>query len=113
MANEKITLQNLTSNLYRSSFKRDDFIILFGKLRPDTRRKEALTLLKGYERSRNNVQSFLNKNIFSSKLSFLQNKENKVLFPEYVARTLVQAMVEYPCIQISNSCKNSYRQQCL
>ena len=37
------------------------------------------------------------KNLFSSKVeAFYRTDENRVLFPEYVARTLVQAMTEYP-----------------
>ena len=40
------------------------------------------------------------KNIFSSKVeAFYRTDENKLLFPEYIARTLVQAMVQYPVFQ--------------
>jgi hypothetical protein len=38
-----------------------------------------------------------NKNISSSKVeAFYRTNENKILFPEYVARTLVQVMTEFP-----------------
>ena len=40
------------------------------------------------------------KNVFSSKVeAFYRTEENKVLFPEYIARTLVQSMTEFPIFQ--------------
>ena len=43
------------------------------------------------------TQAVPEKNIFSSKVeTFYRTNENKVLFPEYIARTLVKAMTEFP-----------------
>lgn len=43
------------------------------------------------------TQSIANKNIFSSKVeAFYRTNENKILFPEYVARTLVKEMNDFP-----------------
>jgi hypothetical protein len=40
------------------------------------------------------------KNIFSSTVeAFYRTDDNKLLFPEYIARTLVQAMTQYPAFQ--------------
>lgn len=46
------------------------------------------------------TQSILERNIFASQVdAFFRTEENKYLFPEYVARTLVQSMTEFPLYQ--------------
>ncbi len=98
MANEKITLQNLTSDLYQKAHGKEMTLSMF--LESQDPSPEG-TSLDAFERLMKEAgiltKSITDKNIFSSKVeAFYRTNENKVLFPEYVARTLVQAMTEYP-----------------
>jgi hypothetical protein len=97
----KIALNNLTSDLYRQAHSQGMTLsMLLEGLDPSSEG----TKLDAFERLMleagivtNNIPD---KNIFSSKVeAFYRTDENKLLFPEYIARTLVQAMVEYPVFQ--------------
>jgi hypothetical protein len=95
---DKITLATLNTDLYRQAHSQDMTLSMYlESLNPTTEggnldaferlMKEAGILTK-------NIPA---KNIFSSKVeAFYRTDANKILFPEYIARTLVQAMVEYP-----------------
>jgi len=97
----KITLSALNSDLYRDAHSKEMTLSMYlesldptpegGKLDAFERlMKEAGILTK----------SIPEKNIFSSKVeAFYRTNENKILFPEYVARTLVQSMTEFPILR--------------
>ena len=97
----KITLNSLTPDIYQRAHKEGMTLSMYletqdptpegGKLDSFQRlMKEAGILTK-------NIPS---QNLFSSTVeAFYRTEENKVLFPEYVARTLVQSMTEYPMYQ--------------
>ncbi len=98
MANEKITLNSLTSDLYKLAHSMG--MTLSSYLESLDPAQEG-GRLDAFERLMKEAgiltQSIPNKNLFASKVeAFYRTNENKVLFPEFVARTLVQSMQEFP-----------------
>lgn len=94
----KIILSALNSDLYKQAHSQDMTLSMYlesldpsadgGKLDAFERLMKEAGIL---------TRNICDKNIFSSKVdAFYRTNENKVLFPEYVARTLVQAMTEFP-----------------
>lgn len=93
-----ITLANLNTDLYKQAHAQDMTLSTF--LETQNPAPEG-SELDAFERLMKEAgiltKSISDKNIFSSKVeAFYRTNENKVLFPEYVARTLVQAMTEFP-----------------
>lgn len=91
-------LSQLNSDLYKQAHSKDMTLSMFLETQDPT--PEGCSL-DAFERLMKEAgiltKNIPEKNIFSSKVeAFYRTSENKVLFPEYVARTLVQAMTEYP-----------------
>lgn len=94
----KITLQNLTSALYAQAHSQDMTLSMFLESQDPTPQGESLDAFERLMKEANILTKAVpSKNLFSSKVeSFYRTNENKILFPEYISRTLVQAMTEYP-----------------
>lgn len=94
----KIALNNLTSDLYREAHSKEMTLSMFLESQDPTPEGEKLDAFERLMKEAGIVTKNLpEKNLFSSKVeAFYRTDENRVLFPEYVARTLVQAMTEYP-----------------
>lgn len=95
---EAITLSNLTDELYQRAHS--EGITLSSYLEQNNPSEEGSSL-DAFERLMKEAgivtKSLPEKNIFASKVEkFWRTNENKVLFPEYVARTLIQTMKEFP-----------------
>lgn len=93
-----IALSQLNSDLYRQAHAEEKTLSMFLEEQNPTPEGEKLD---AFQRLMKEAQILTNdvpeKNLFSSKVdAFYRTNENKVLFPEYVARTLVQAMTEFP-----------------
>ncbi len=93
-----IRLENLTSDLYRLAHSEEMTLSMY--LERENPSDEG-SQLDAFERLMKEAgivtQAVPERNIFSSKVeTFYRTNENKVLFPEYVARTLVQSMQEFP-----------------
>lgn len=97
----KFTLNNLTSDLYREAHSKEMTLSMFLESQDPTPEGESLDAFERLMKEAGIVTKNLpEKNLFSSKVeAFYRTNENKILFPEYVARTLVQAMVQYPVFQ--------------
>lgn len=97
----KIALAALNSDLYKQAHSMELTLSMYlERLDPST----DGTKLDAFERLMKEAQILTkdipSKNIFSSKVeAFYRTEENKVLFPEYIARTLVQSMTEFPIYQ--------------
>ena len=96
-----ITLEQLNSDLYRQAHAEEMTLSMF--LEKNNPSPEG-SKLDAFERLMKEAgiatRSIPEKNIFSSKVEqFYLTDGNKVLFPEYVARTLVQAMTEFPIMK--------------
>lgn len=96
-----ITLQNFNADLYKQAHAKGMTLSMFLELdnpTPDGERLDAFERLM--KEAGILTKSLPNKNLFSSTVeAFYRTNETKALFPEYVARTLVQAMTEYPMYQ--------------
>jgi hypothetical protein len=95
---DKITLATLNTDLYRQAHTQDMTLSMFLESlnpAPEGSNLDAFErLMKEAGILTRNIPA---KNIFSSKVeAFYRTDANKILFPEYIARTLVQAMVDYP-----------------
>ena len=95
---DKITLASLNRDLYRLAHSQDMTLSMYLESQnpaPEGSKLDAFErLLKEAGILTRNIPD---KNLFSSKVeAFYRTDENKILFPEYIARTLVHAMVEYP-----------------
>ena len=98
---EQITLANLTPEIYREAHSQGMTLSMFLEL---SNPKAEDSNLDAFEQLMKEAgiltKSMPNKNLFASSVeAFYRTDENKVLFPEYVARTLVQSMTEYPLYQ--------------
>lgn len=93
-----ITLNNLTSDLYRTAHSQEMTFSMYLETQNPTPEGSNLDAFERLMKEAGIVtQAMPERNIFSSKVeAFYRTSENKVLFPEYVARTLVQAMQEFP-----------------
>lgn len=98
MANEKITLQNLTSDLYREAHSKEMTLSSYLESLDPTQEGSNLDAFERLMKEAGILtKSIPEKNIFASKVeAFYRTNEIKTLFPEYVGRTLVQAMTQYP-----------------
>jgi len=94
----KFTLSNLTSDLYREAHSKEMTLSMFLESQDPTPEGEKLDAFERLMKEAGIVTKDLpEKNLFSSKVeAFYRTDGTKALFPEYVARTLVHAMTEYP-----------------
>lgn len=94
----KITLNNLTSDLYRIAHSQEMTLSMYLETQNPSEEGSSLDAFERLMKEAGIVtQAMPERNIFSSKVeAFYRTNENKVLFPEYVARTLVQSMKEFP-----------------
>jgi hypothetical protein len=94
----KFTLSNLTPDLYQQAHSQDMTLsMLLESLDPATEGSGLDAFERLMKEAGILTKTVRDKNIFSSKVdAFYRTNENKILFPEYVARTLVQAMTEFP-----------------
>jgi len=99
MAN--ITLQNLSMDLYRQAHSKEMTLSMYlESLDPSPEGSKLDAFERLMQEAGIVTRNIPEKNIFSSKVdAFYRTDENKLLFPEYIARTLVQAMVQYPVFQ--------------
>jgi hypothetical protein len=97
----KIALSNLTPDLYRQAHSEAMTLSMFLEGLDPSPEGSKLDAFERLMQEAGIVTSNIpEKNIFSSKVeAFYRTDENKLLFPEYIARTLVQAMVQYPVFQ--------------
>ena len=97
----KIALSNLTPDLYRQAHSEAMTLSMFLEGLDPSPEGGKLDAFERLMQEAGIVTSNIpEKNIFSSKVeAFYRTDENKLLFPEYIARTLVQAMVQYPVFQ--------------
>jgi len=95
---DRITLATLNSNMYRQAHEQNMTLSMFlESLDPTTEGSNLDAFERLMKEAGILTRNIPEKNIFSSKVeAFYRTDSNKILFPEYVARTLVQAMVEYP-----------------
>lgn len=94
----KFTLSSLTPDLYQQAHSQDMTLsMLLESLDPATEGSGLDAFERLMKEAGILTKTVRDKNIFSSKVdAFYRTNENKILFPEYVARTLVQAMTEFP-----------------
>lgn len=115
----KITLAQMNSDLYRQAHEQEMTLSMFLEMNDPTPEGGKLDAFERLMKEAGILtKNIPDKNIFSSKVeAFYRTNETKALFPEYVARTLVQAMTEYPVFQYlvaartpidSNTYKASY-----
>lgn len=95
---QRITLNNLTSDIYRDAHSQEMTLSMYLEgLNPTQEGSKLDAFERLMKEAGIMTQSVPERNIFSSKVqAFYRTNENKVLFPEYVARTLVEAMQEFP-----------------
>jgi len=93
-----ITLKNLTSDIYREAHSKEMTLSMYLESLDPTPEGCKLDAFERLMKEAGIVtQSVPEKNIFTSKVeAFYRTSENKLLFPEFVARTLVQSMQEFP-----------------
>ncbi len=94
----KIALSAMESNLYKQAHSQDMTLSMYLESLDPTIEGSKLDAFERLMKEAGILtRNIAEKNIFSSKVdAFYRTNENKVLFPEYVARTLVQAMTEFP-----------------
>ncbi len=97
----KIALSNLTPDLYRQAHSKEMTLsMLLESIDPSSEGSKLDAFERLMQEAGIVTRNIPEKNIFSSKVdAFYRTDENKLLFPEYIARTLVQAMVQYPVFQ--------------
>jgi hypothetical protein len=95
---DRITLNALSSDLYQKAHEQDMTLsMLLESLDPTPEGGKLDAFERLMKEAGILTKSVRDKNLFSSKVeAFYRTNESKILFPEYVARTLVQAMTEYP-----------------
>lgn len=93
-----ITLSQLTNDMYKQAHAEEKTLSMFLEERDPTPEGEKLDAFQRLmKEAKILVNDVPNKNLSSSKIeAFYRTNENKVLFPEYIARVLVQAMTEFP-----------------
>ena len=97
----KIALSALNSDLYRQAHEKIMTFSMFLESQDPTPEGSKLDAFERLMKEAGILtKNVLSKNLFSSKVdAFYRTDGNKVLFPEYVARTLVHAMTEFPIMQ--------------
>lgn len=94
----RIELSNLTSDIYREAHSQEMTLSMYLEMNDPSPEGSKLDAFGRLMKDANIItKSKPEQNIFSSKVeSFYRSSEDKVLFPEYVARTLVQSMQQFP-----------------
>lgn len=97
----KITLNNLTNDLYNKAHSKEMTLSMYLENQDPTPEGEKLDAFERLMKDAGILTKTVSeKNLFSSKVeAFYRTNENKVLFPEYIARTLVKAMSEFPLFE--------------
>ncbi len=97
----KFTLSNLTPDIYQQAHKQNMTLSMYLELSDPTPAGEKLDAFERLMKEAGILtKSIPARNLSSSTVdAFYRTNESKLLFPEYVARTLVQAMTEYPLYQ--------------
>lgn len=95
---DKIVLNSLTPDIYQKAHKEGMTLSMYLETQDPTPEGEKLDAFERLMKEAGILtKSIPSRNIFASTVeAFNRTSENKVLFPEYVARTLVHAMTEYP-----------------
>lgn len=98
---DKFTLSTLTPEVYQQAHKDGMTLSMMLELADPTPAGEKLDAFQRLMKEAGILtKSLPNRNLSASTIeAFNRTNENKVLFPEYVARTLVQSMTEYPMYQ--------------
>lgn len=97
----KIALSALNSDLYKLAHSQDMTLSMYLESQDPSSEGSKLDAFERLMKEAGILtRNIPEKNIFSSKVeAFYRTSENKVLFPEYVARTLVQSMTEFPIMK--------------
>lgn len=98
MNENKITLKDLDYSLYQKAHSKEMTLSSYLEELDPTPEGGKLDAFERLMKEAGIItQSIPEKNVFASKVdTFYRTDENKVLFPEYVARTLIQSMQEFP-----------------
>ena len=101
MTIEAIKLENLNMSLYDKAHSEGMSLSSYLELANSGEEKGSLDAFEALMKEANIIsQSIPAKNIEASAVeSFYRTNENKALFPEFIARTLVEAMTEFPVYQ--------------
>lgn len=93
-----LTLSMLHSGMYPEAHKREMTLSMYLESLSPTPEGSKLDAFERLMKEAGILTKNIHeKNVFSSKVdAFYRTDETKVLFPEYVARTFVQAMTEFP-----------------
>lgn len=94
----KITLQNLSIDTYRDAFAKGLTLSSYAEMldpSPEGSKIDAFGRLM--QEAGIVSRSMPERNIFSSQVeAFYRTNENKSLFPEFIARTLIKSMADFP-----------------
>jgi len=96
-----ITLEQLNTDMYKQAHsKRMTFSMFLEKENPAPEGSKLDAFERLMKEAGIVTRSIPEKNVFSSEVGeFYLTDGNKVLFPEYVSRTLVQSMTEFPILK--------------
>lgn len=95
-----ITLANFGPELYKQAHEKGMTLSMFLELESPTQAGEGLDAFERLMKEAGILtKSIPGKNLSSSKVEAFYRTDTSPLFPEYVARTLVHAMTEYPMYQ--------------
>ena len=96
----KITLADLNSDLYRKAQSEEMTLSMYLENIDPSEEGGLDTFERLMKEAGIVTKNMPERNIFSSKVeAFYRTSESKILFPEYVSRTLVHAMTQYPVFQ--------------
>jgi hypothetical protein len=97
----KIALAQLNGDLYKQAHSQEMTLSMLLESLDPTQPGDKLDAFERLMKEAGILtKNIPERNVFSSKVeAFYRTNENKILFPEYVSRTLVQAMVQYPVFQ--------------
>lgn len=95
---QAITLKDLNYNIYQKAHGNSQTLSSYLEELDPTPEGSSLDAFERLVREAGIItQSIPEKNVYSSKVeTFYRTDENKTLFPEYVARTLIKSMREFP-----------------
>lgn len=98
MANEKITLSNLSIETYREAFAKGLTLSSYLELSNPSPEGSSIDAFERLMKEAGIItQAIPEKNIYPSMgEAFLRTTENRALFPEYTSRTVVNRMREFP-----------------
>jgi len=96
----KLALNVLSSDMYRQAHELEMTLSMFMESQDPSPEGAKLDAFERLMKEAGIMKSVPGTNFFSSKVeAFYRTEENRILFPEYVARTLVRAMTEFPIMQ--------------